>query len=157
MIIDDKIMNYVLYKMRTVQEVRQKCNRLKLEEGYINDAIDYLIEAGYLNDDNYAKKYVENVMRLKNSSRNEIKIDLLRKGVDEDIIDKYAYTEQTLEFEEESCNVLALKKYRIVPDILKVKKFLLSKGYSYEAVSKAIDNLQSLEDNWYRNYDRRSM
>ena len=147
MIIDDKIMNYVLYKMRTVQEVRQKCIRLKLEEGYINDAIDYLIEAGYLNDDNYAKKYVENVMRLKNESRNEIKIDLLRKGVDEDIIDKYVYTEDTLDFEQTSCNILAKKKFKSTPDVLKVKKFLLSKGYSYDAVSFAIDNLEIKEDN----------
>ena len=147
MIIDDKLMNYVLYKMRTVAEVRRKAQMLKLQDEYIDDAIDYLLETGYLDDDNYCKKYVENVMRLKNASRNEIKIDLLKKGVDEDTIDKYAFTNATLEFEEQSAEILAQKKYKLGTELLKVKKYLLGKGYSYEAVSKAIDNLKDLNDN----------
>ena len=147
MIIDDKLMNYVLYKMRTVAEVRRKAQSLKLQEDYIDEAIDYLIEAGYLNDENYSKKYVENVMRLQQSSRNEIKIDLLKKGVSEDIIDEYAFTDETLEFEEQSAIFLANKKYKLGTELLKIKKYLLSKGYSYESVSKAIDNLEDLNDN----------
>ena len=147
MIIDDKLMNYVLYKMRTVAEVRRKAQTLKLQEDYIEDAIDYLIEAGYLDDDNYSRKYVENVMRLKNSSRAEMKNDLLKKGISEDLADKYAYTDRTLEFEEQSANTLANKKYKLGTELLKVKKFLLQKGYSFEVVSKAIDNLGDLNDN----------
>ena len=147
MIIDDKLMNYVLYKMRTVSEVRRKAQMLKLQDEYIDDAIDYLIEAGYLNDDNYCQKYVQNVMRLKNSSRNEVKIDLLKKGVSEDIIDNYVFTDEMLEFEEQSAQILASKKNKLGTELLKIKKYLLSKGYSYEAVSKAIDNLGDLNDN----------
>ncbi len=147
MIIDDKLMNYVLYKMRTIEEVRRKAHMLKLQDEYIDEAIDYLIEAGYLNDENYCKKYVENVMRLQKSSRNEIKIDLLKKGVNEDIIDEYAFTDDTLEFEEQSAIILAQKKYKLGTEPLKIKKYLLSKGYSYESVSKAIDNLGDLNDN----------
>lgn len=147
MIVDDKIVTYVLYKMRTVAETRKKCQMLKFEESYIDEVIDYLIEAGYLNDDNYAKKYVENVMRLKNMSSNGIKIDLMRKGVSEDIIDKYVDTDEVKEYEEESAVILAQKKYKTTPDILKVKKFLLGKGFGYEAVSKSIDNLPKLDDN----------
>lgn len=147
MIIDDKLMNYVLYKMRTVSEVRKKAQSLKLQDEYIDDAIEYLIEAGYLDDDNYCQKYVQNVMRLKNASQNEIKIDLLKKGVSEDIIDNYVYTEETKEYEEESAKILAEKKYKLGTELLKVKKYLLSKGYSYDAVNKAIDNLGDLNDN----------
>ena len=147
MIVDDKIVTYVLYKMRTVAETRKKCQMLKFEESYIEDVIDYLIEAGYLNDDTYAKKYVENVMRLKNMSSNGIKIDLLRKGISEDIIDKYIDTDEVREYEEESAIILAQKKYKTTPDILKIKKFLLGKGFGYDAVSKSIDNLPKLDDN----------
>lgn len=149
MIVDDKIMTYVLYKMRTVAETKRKCKMLKLEDDYIDEVIEYLKEAGYLNDDNYAKKYVENVLKLKPSSANGIKIDLMRKGIDENIIDKYISNEDVADFEEVSAVSLAQKKYRSTPDILKVKKFLLSKGYTYEVVSKAIDNLAIEEDNRY--------
>ncbi|MBR6253228.1 MAG: RecX family transcriptional regulator [Clostridia bacterium] len=147
MIIEDKLMNYVLYKMRTIAEVRRKAQTLKLQDEYIDDAIEYLIEAGYLDDDNYCKKYVENVIRLKNASRTEIKNDLLRKGVNEDTIDKYVYTDITLDFEEESAKILAKKKFKLGTELLKVKKYLLSKGYAYDSVSKAIDNLVDLNDN----------
>lgn len=147
MIVDDKIMNFVLYKMRTINEVRNKCKRLKLEDEKTDEIIDYLIEAGYLNDKIYAKKYVENVIRLKNSSANEIKIDLYRKGVSDDIIEEFIETSEVYDFEEKSCEIVAEKKYKSTPDILKVKKYLLSKGYSFDSVSKAIDKLSSVEDN----------
>ena len=147
MIVDDKIIGYVLYKMRTINEVRQKCKRLKLSEDYTDDVINYLVEAGYLDDKNYAQKYVENVMRLKNSSRSEIKTDLMRRGVAPDIIDDVIDNEEVYEFENTSCDILAEKKFKTTDDILKVKKYLLSKGYSFDAVSKAIDNLPRKDDN----------
>ena len=147
MIVNDKIMNYVLYKMRTVKEVRQKCQKLQLEEDYTDEVIDYLIEAGYLDDKRYANKYVQNVLRLKKCSKEEIRIDLMRRGIDGDIIDNAIDIPELSEFEDESCEIVALKKFRSTPDILKVKKYLISKGYNYEAISKAIDNLPRLEDN----------
>ncbi len=147
MIVDDKVIGYVLYKMRTINEVRQKCKKLKLSDDYTDEVIDYLIEAGYLDDKKYTQKYIENVMRLKNASKNEIKIDLMRRGVDSDIIEEFVETEDVTEFENVSCDIVAEKKFRSTPDILKVKKYLLSKGYSYDAVSKSIDNLHSIEDN----------
>ena len=147
MIVDDKIMNYVLYKMRTISEVRNKCARLKLEESYIDDVIEYLIEAGYLDDKKYAYKYVENVFRLKKASRNEIKIDLMKKGIDSNIIDEAVDTEEAYDFEVSSCEYVAEKKFRSTPDVLKLRKYLISKGYDYDVISKTIDNLSLLEDN----------
>lgn len=148
MIVDDKIIGYVLYKMRTINEVRQKCKRLKFSDDYIDEVIDYLIEAGYLDDKRYAQKYVENVMRLKNASMNEIKIDLMKRGVDSSIVDDVVETSEVYDFENTSCEILAQKKYKTTNDVLKVKKYLISKGYTFDAVSKAIDNLPIKDDNW---------
>ena len=147
MIVDDKVIAYVLYQLRTVAEVRRKCERLKMDEDTIDETIDYLIDAGYLNDEKYAQKYVENTLRIKKSSANEIKIGLMRKGVSEDIIDKYVEVPDVYDFEESSCIEIAAKKYRSTPDILKVKKFLIGKGYKFDVIAKAIDNLPVLDDN----------
>lgn len=125
MIVDDKIMNYILYKMRTVAETKRKCQTLKFSENYIDEVLEYLQEADYLNDERYTIKYIENVMRLKKSSASGIKNDLYRKGVPEHIIDRYVDTEEVSEFEEQCCIELALKKYKTTPDLLKVKKFLI--------------------------------
>ena len=145
MIIEDKLMKFVLFKKRTENEVREKCKILKYNDELIEEIIDYLKENNYINDEIYVEKYIQNVMRLKNCSVNEIKIDLLRRGVDEGIIDKYI-NDEVYEFEEKSAEILAIKKIKTM-EIQKLKKYLLNKGFSYNNVSKAIDNLTNLDDN----------
>lgn len=147
MIIEDKLMRYVLYKKRTVNEVRNKCKLLKYEENYIEDAIAYLEEAGYINDKIYVEKYISTVQKLKHMSRNEIRIDLIRKGVDDDLIDSAIQNDELENFEFYSAEYLLKKKIKAGEEIEKIKRFLLNKGYSYSNVSKAIDNWNNLNDN----------
>ena len=147
MIIEDKLVRYVLFKKRTENEVRKKCGQLKYEEEYIDEVIEYLKEAGYINDKIYVEKYINNIKKLKHVSANEIRIDLMRRGVDSDLID-YGLSEDSInEFELESAKYLVNKKFKSGDDIEKIKKFLLNKGYTYSNVSKAIDNLENMDDN----------
>ena len=148
MIIDDKLMKYVIFKKRTEKEVRQKCQKLQYTEEYTDDVIEYLTENNYINDKVYVEKYIQNVIRLKNSSIFEMKMDLLRRGVSEDYIDNYISEnfEELMEFENQSAIKLANKKY-FNTEIEKVKKYLISKGYKYDSVSLAIDNLNEMTDN----------
>ena len=147
MIIDDKLMRYVLYKKRTVSEVRNKCKLLKYEENYIEDVIAYLKEAGYINDKIYVEKYISTIKKLKHMSINEIRMDLMRKGIADDLIDIAIHNEEITEFELASAEYLVQKKIKSGEEIEKVKKFLLNKGYSYSNVSKAIDNWNDMNDN----------
>lgn len=148
MIIDDKLMKYVIFKKRTEKEVRQKCQKLQYTDEYIDEVIEYLSENNYINDKVYVEKYIQNVMRLKTSSIFEMKIDLLRRGVDEDYIENYINknSEELESFEKESAIKLARKKISNA-EIEKVKKYLMSKGYKYESISLAIDNLNEMTDN----------
>lgn len=147
MILEDKLMKYVLYKKRTEAEVKNKCRLLKYEDDYIEEAIEYLKEAGYIDDTNYIEKYINNIKKLKHMSINEIRIDLMRRGVNQDIIDNATSDESLGEFELESANYLVNKKLKAGEDVEKVKKYLLNKGYAYSNISKAIDNYQKLDDN----------
>ena len=148
MIIDDKVMKYVIFKKRTEKEVRQKCQKLQYTDEYIDEIIEYLSENDYINDKIYVGKYIQYVMRLKTSSIFEMKIDLLRRGVDEDYIDDYINKniEELEEFEKQSAMKLAKKK-NSNSEIEKIKKYLMSKGYKYDSVSVAIDNLKEMTDN----------
>ena len=145
MILDDKLMKYVLFKKRTENEVKQKCKTLKFEDDYIEKILEYLKENDYINDEKYIEKYIQNVMRLKNCSINEIKIDLLKRGIDDFFIEKNI-TEELEDFEMKSVIILAEKKIKTM-DVEKLKRYLLNKGFSYSNVSKAIDNLKNIEDN----------
>lgn len=145
MILEDKLMKYVVFKKRTENEVRQKCKLLKYDDEIIDEIIDYLKENEYINDEVYVERYIQNIMRLKNCSKNEIKIDLLKRGIDDDLIEKHM-NEEIEEFESNSAQILALKKYKTM-EIEKIKKYLINKGFSYSNVTKAIDNLQEIDDN----------
>lgn len=146
MILDDKLMKYVLFKRRTTKEVREKCKTLGFTEEYINEIIEYLEENGYLDDEKYVMKYILNVIKLKKKSIQEIRFDLIRRGIEERIIEKYI-TEDLRVFELKSAIELAKKKYKDCNDILKVKKYLAAKGYSREVINKAIDSLGEISNN----------
>ena len=147
MIIDDKIMKYVLFKKRTEKEVRKKCAMLNYEENYIDEVIEYLKEAGYINDSIYIQKYINDVMKLKHMSTAQIRMDLMQRGIDSDLIEGCINDERMSQYEFESASYLVNKKLKAGEDIDKIKRFLLNKGYSYSNVAKAIDNLENIEDN----------
>ena len=148
MIVDEKLMKYVIFKKRTEKEVRQKCQKLQYTEEYIEELIEYLTENDYINDKMYVEKYIQNTIRLKSSSIYEIKIDLLRRGIDEDYIEDYLNKNiiELEEYEQESAIRLAKKKSTST-EIEKIKKYLISKGYKYDSISLAIDNLKEMKDN----------
>lgn len=148
MIVDDKLMKYVIFKRRTEREVRQKCQKLQYTEEYMEEIIEYLKENNYINDKVYVEKYIQNTIRLKNASIYEIKIDLLRRGIDEEYIEDYINKNdmELEEYEQESAVKLAKKKCGSV-EIEKIKKYLMSKGYKYDSISLAIDNLKEMKDN----------
>ena len=141
MIVDDKIMNYILYQMRTEMEVRRKCENLKYEPDKIDEIIDYNKEAGYIDDSKYAKKYVENALRLKHQSANELKISLLKKGIDESTAEDVTSTSEVYDFEYDSCKYNAKKKYESTNDILKVKKYLIAKGDRFEIINDILNDI----------------
>ena len=64
MILDDKLVSYVLYKKRTISEVREKCRKLGFTEEYIDEIIEYLVENGYLDDEKYVMKYILEIIKL---------------------------------------------------------------------------------------------
>ena len=148
MIIDDKLMKYVIFKRRTEKEVRQKCQKHQYTEEYIEEIIEYLIENNYVNDKVYVEKYIQNTIRLKLSSIYEIKVDLLRRGIDEEYIEEYLNKNliELEEYEQESAMKLAKKKSTNA-EYEKIKKYLLSKGYKYDSIGLAIDNLKEMKDN----------
>ena len=75
-----RILKYILYKKRTEQEVRDKFEKT-MDEILLEDIIEYLKEAKYINDKEYVEKAVNNFMILKNLSIREIQYKLLAKGL----------------------------------------------------------------------------
>lgn len=134
-----KILKYLLYKKRSESEIRNKFSKI-IDENLLEDIIQYLKEAKYINDKDYIKKTINNFMILKNLSIKEIKYKLLAKGLSKKDIEDYIYEnrEQLEEYEIKSAQNIIDKK-RISLDDEQIKQYLLKKGYIIESINIALE------------------
>lgn len=129
-----KVMKYILFKKRTEQEVRNKFAN-SIEENMLEDIIEYLKDAQYLNDKEYIEKTINNFKILKNLSIKEVKYKLLSKGLNKDDIEDYFYEhkEQLNEYEQKSAKNIFYKKQKDMEQD-EIKQYLLKKGYKIENI-----------------------
>ena len=73
-----KVLKYIIYKKRSEQEIRNKFSKT-IDENMLEDIIEYLKEAGYINDKEFIEKTINNFKSLKNLSIKEMKYKLLAK------------------------------------------------------------------------------
>lgn len=136
-----KIMKYIIYKKRTEYEVRNKFKQT-IEPELLDDIIEYIKEAGYLNDENYIAKSVNEFIALKNLSIKEIKYKLMTKGLKTNLIEQYVDNnlEELLEYEKQSARNLAIKKSN-TSTIEEIKLYLINKGYKKSSIEYGIDEI----------------
>ena len=108
-----RVMKYIVFKKRTEQEVRTKFAS-SIEENMLEDIIEYLKEAQYLDDKEYIEKAINNFKVLKNLSLKEIKYKLLTKGLSRNDIEDYFYEhkEELNEYEIQSARNIFYKKQK---------------------------------------------
>ena len=127
-----KVMKYIVFKKRTENEVRQKFQN-SIEENLLEDIIEYVKEAGYINDFEYIEKQVNEYKLLKTLSIKEIKYKLLSKGLSKDLIEDYiqANYDELQEYEDNCLKKIIDKKSGTMEEE-KLKQYLFKKGYRGE-------------------------
>lgn len=124
-----KVFKYITYKKRTEQEVRNKF-RNQIEENILEEIIDYLKEAKYLDDYDFIERQVIEYMNLKTMSITEIKYKLLTKGIDKKLIEKYIENNyEELKFYEEKCIEKIKNKKAGTMEEREIEQYLYKKGY----------------------------
>ena len=106
-----KVLKYVLYKKRSENEIRRKFEN-EIEPNLLEDVIEYLKEAKYIDDKEYIRKTVNNFIALKNLSIREIEYKLYGKGIRKEDIEDYIYQnkEELNEYEIKSARNIVSKK-----------------------------------------------
>ena len=148
-----KVLNYLSYGLKTEKEIHQRLalyvQKLKISESDKSAISDRILAR--LNDLNLVndKKVLENfIINLKGSSKLKnkkyISDRLFKKGFNpDDISDALDRFSSDYEY---TCAVYDFKKrYRNTKDTLKVKKYLLGKGYHYDVVDRVLLNQLDLK------------
>lgn len=133
-----KVMNYIMYKKRTEYEVKNKFQST-IQKDMLCDIIAYVKDAGYLDDNNYIDRAVQEFMALKNLSIKEIEYKLASKGINRNKIEDYIYEnkEALEEYELKSASNTVEKKQRTM-DKEDIKMYLLKKGYKQQTIKEVL-------------------
>ena len=124
---------------RTESELRKKLKDKDYSDDEVNEAIDFVKSYNYINDERYARIYIESSRNKK--SRKKIEYDLRGKGLTKEVI-LGAFEDCEPFSETELIEKLAQKKLGSeMPDYMKlqkVKSYLAGKGFCLSDINEVL-------------------
>jgi regulatory protein len=137
---------HLLEKMdRTEQQLRTKLREAGYASEAIEEAISYVKSYHYIDDERYARTYIR--IHQQSKSKQRLKMDLLKKGIDKEVID--LALEEEFEQSEEEMILQLLKKKHYDPSTAdqkernKMYRFLMQRGFRSSDISHVIGQLES--------------
>jgi len=144
-----RALEYCLMRPHSAKEVRdylyRKTRDSRTKTGNVKKGIapeitvrvfDRLVEKGYINDEKFARYWVENRNLTKGASERKLTAELQAKGVDRGIIER-ALQETTRDEADELQKVIVKKRARYSDD-QKFMQYLARQGFSYDDIKQAL-------------------
>jgi regulatory protein len=152
--VKQRAFRYLGRRLLSENELRVKLKQKKYDENIIDETIEYLKEKEYLNDLEFANVFSSENIRNKFWGKNKVKAELMRKGVNNEIISQVLSKKFPEGNDLNNAIELAQKKYRMLSkrnlEQKKIKEkmisFLFSKGYDYEVIKEALEQIVKEED-----------
>lgn len=140
-------LRFLSYRTRSEKEVRDKLKEKQADPQVIEKIIAKLKEKKFINDEEFARMFVENRLRFKPRSLRLIQMELKQKGIDQEIIEKSLDIEGSAVNDLESAKKLVEKRIERVKSLPKQEiyeklgRYLASKGFNWDTIKKAIDEI----------------
>ncbi|MGD2028259.1 MAG: RecX family transcriptional regulator [Anaerolineales bacterium] len=138
-----RALNYLTYRARSEQEVRQNLTKHGHDDHVIDEIITRLHRGSLLNDQDFAELWVENRSEFRPRGRRMLRMELRRKGIRDEIIS------DVLESIDEDALALraARKKARRYQHLefqdfrKKLGGFLARRGFHYGSISMVVPKI----------------
>ena len=102
----------------------------------VEQVLDRLIEKKYINDEKFARFWIENRNQRKGSSIKKLKSELFSKGVSSEIIEQIL--ENSKRNDSEEIQKIIAKKAKKYADEKKLVAYLARQGFSYDEIKRAL-------------------
>ena len=149
--------NYLNEKIKKLSEILKPYSSILNQSDIKTEIINDLTTRKYLNDEEFARNYIQQQMSVKAKGKQALSYGLFKKGIDKKIIlkllnDKNLINDQnTVALIEQIINKTARVIYSRNLDKTKAKEILfrrlLSKGFSYDSIRTKIDDWMNSEYN----------
>lgn len=137
-----EVRDYLYRKTRSTKTRKRTTGELVERPGVAVEvttrAYDRLVERGYVNDESFARYWIENRSQAKGISRRKLQMELRAKGVESSLIDRLL--RETLRSDEDEIQKVITKKQRLYPDRQKFIQYLMRQGFSYDSIKQALSH-----------------
>lgn len=147
----DIALRFISYQPRSEFEVRNKLTDKEISSEDIEKTINRLYELNYLNDVEFCERFTVNGIEYKNKGSQKLRFELMRKGIDESLINKTLKKDETkILFKEASLRAItkwSAKKGFKSDDLrdknnrVKALNHLHQKGFTFEECNLAYSEL----------------
>lgn len=128
------------YLYRKTLDTRTKSGGVKkgADRAVAERVFDRLAEKGHINDEQFARWWIDSRNLKKGTSRRKLVAELRAKGVDQEIIDKYLA--ESLRTDENELQKVIAKKAGRYSDTGKLMQYLARQGFSYDDIKAALQD-----------------
>jgi regulatory protein len=147
--IKSEAINYLAKRIHSEKELRIKLQRKRHNSDLINDIINELKEKELIDDYKYSLIYSEEKIRLRLWGEKKIKSELMKKGINNEIISKVieekfsgaSNLENAVELASKKLKSLSYKNLEKRNLAEKVYSFLEARGYDYNTSREAVEKV----------------
>ncbi len=136
----DATMRFVAIRPRSQWEVESYLKRKRVDETTTEAILNKLSMSGFINDEQFARSWVNNRRLLKPMSRRKLTQELRQKRVPNVVIDKIMAEDEATDIS--TLHQLIAKKRGQYKDDLKFMQYLARQGYSYGDVKEALQKFE---------------
>ena len=146
----DYALRLIEFRDRTEKELREKLVAKGYIEEQIEDTIEFLKNYGYIDDGRYASHFTQDAINLKKWGKIRIRTELLRKGIDREIVD-FAIEDAFSEIEDD--RVLAQMQLRFkdsdfgnIKERTRIFNFFMRRGFTPDEIKGAMNKMSAFRD-----------
>jgi regulatory protein len=139
-----KALHFLSYRPRSSAEVRQNLSKRGTSESLIEETLRRLQSSGLVNDEDFARAWVENRNTFRPRGKPALRMELRRKGLSDELIQTVLDTqvnEAALAFEAARKYARRLKGLEWPEYRQKLGSFLARRGFSYSTLAPVVSEV----------------
>lgn len=133
----------------TSKMIERKLLARSLPKDISDEVIDELVRAGYINNDDYGRKFITDMCNLKNKGKIYIEFELSKKGFSKDEIFTLMNECYKSSIEEALAKILFKLNKPVkaldAKELNSVKRKLLSQGYFWDEIGNLLGRMEAIE------------
>jgi regulatory protein len=138
-------LNLISRRPRSKWEIIDYLKGKGAEDAETEQILNTLSNRGYINDTEFAKRWVENRRLLKTISKKKLTLELRQKRIPDEIIKNVMESDQISDIDTLQVEIIKKKRQTRYQDQTKLMQYLARQGYQYDDIKQALANLETLD------------